>query len=369
MYRIVNVFLFILLFFSCKKEKSDDDKEDKILIGTYYKLSKPVNNQIYHSAFPDFGSTEDVVSQTAIQSFENLAGKNIAWAYFSNNWTNGIHFPTNAVNTIIQAGKIPFIRMMPRSNFNANCADPLYTMDNFLSGRFDAELKQWALSAKQMNVPLLVEFGTEVNGDWFPWNASYNGAENTSYGDTSAYDGMEKFKNVYRRIIDICRDNGVRNITWFYHVDAYNSPNISWNTMKGYYPGDDYIDWIGVSVYGAQSASEGWWQFENVLDDCWNELSHISNAQKPIAVLEWGVIDDASIGNKAQWITNAVQSINTGGNYYGKISAVSYWHENFLDNGETINLRIDSSQSSLSAYSNAVGANIFISTPQFDETP
>lgn len=365
-----NKFLIIwllLVFFSCKKEKTQEEPD--VEAGVYYKLLKPENQQIYHAAFPDFGATEDLVNSQAIRSFENLAGKEIAWAYFSNNWTNGIHFPAEQVNSIIQEGKIPFIRMMPRSDFSGYQTDPVYTMDHFLSGRFDNELKQWALAAKQTASPLLVEFGTEVNGQWFPWNASYNGSSATSYGNPDEYDGMEKFKLVYRHIIDICRENGVKNITWFYHVDAYNDPDVDWNTMKGYYPGDDYIDWIGISVYGAQSTSEGWWSFEDVLNDSWNEINQISGTGKPIAVLEWGVIDQPSSGDKAQWITDAMNCLKPNGDYYGKISAVSYWHENFYDNGEWVNLRIDSSNESLNSYQNAIASPVFISQTQWKETP
>ena len=89
-------------------------------------------------------------------------------------------------------------------------------MDAFLSGQFDADLEQWARDAKAFEKPLLVEFGTEVNGEWFPWNAKWNGADSTDYGDPDLYDGMEKFRDVYRRIITICNEQGVKNITWFY---------------------------------------------------------------------------------------------------------------------------------------------------------
>jgi len=361
------IILLVFTLFSACQKKDDDQKDDKVQQSDVYKLQKPSGGQIYHAAFPDFGGTEDIVSTTAITNFENLAGKPIAWAYFSNNWTSpqGIHFPLQEVNTIVASGRVPFIRIMPRSNFDAGGPDPQYTMDRILSGSFDNQIKAWAIAARTANIPLLAEFGTEVNGDWFPWNATYNGANQTGYGDTSEYDGMEKFKLAYRHIIDICRDNGVRNITWFYHVDAYNSPDVAWNTMKGYYPGDDYIDWIGVSVYGAQSSSDSWVSFESVLNDAWNELSHISNSNKPIAILEWGVIDQPSLGDKAQWISQAFQSVTTG-SYAGKISAMSYWHENFTANGETINLRIDSSTSSLNAYQNGVSDAKFISTVSFD---
>lgn len=38
---------------------------------------------IYHSAYPDFGGTEDIVTAERIRDFETLANKKIVWAYFS----------------------------------------------------------------------------------------------------------------------------------------------------------------------------------------------------------------------------------------------------------------------------------------------
>jgi hypothetical protein len=64
------------------------------------------------------------------------------------------------VETINKQGVVPFIRMMPRSNFEEGGPDPIYTMDAFLSGQFDADLEQWARDAKAFEKPLLVEFGT-----------------------------------------------------------------------------------------------------------------------------------------------------------------------------------------------------------------
>jgi hypothetical protein len=245
---------------------------------------------IYHSAYPDFGGTEDIVTAERINNFETFANKKLLWAYFSNNWYDNIQFPTEAVNTINSVGKIPFIRMMPRSNFDEGGPDPIYTMQKIINGDFDADIMQWAIDAKNTNIPLLVEFGTEVNGNWFPWNGQYNGAdETTGYGDANLFDGPERFRDAYRRIIDICNANGANNITWFFHIDAYSEPNVSWNKIENYYPGDDYIDWLGISVYGPQESDEDYQEFSEIMDDIYPSISNLSN--KPIAILEFAITE------------------------------------------------------------------------------
>ncbi len=249
-----------------------------------------VSNGIYHSAYPDFGGTEDIVTTEAIRDFEQIAGKNIVWAYFSNNWYNDIKFPAEAVQTIHKAGCVPFIRMMPRSDFYENQADPVYTMQKIIDGEFDEQLEQWAKDAANVGFPLLVEFGTEVNGDWFSWNGKYNGAGETSgYGDPNLPDGPERFRDAYRHIINICRQNNATNITWFFHFDADGSPDDDWNDFENYYPGDDYIDWVGISAYGPQEKNEDYREFDDILKNVYPRI--IAMTDKPLAILEFALTE------------------------------------------------------------------------------
>ena len=253
------------------------------------KLIPPAKG-IYHAANPDFGGTEDIVTTDRINDFESLIDKEIVWAYFSNNWYDSVHFPTTAVKIISATGKVPYIRLMPRSRIYRGGPDTTYTMQRIIDGYFDAELTQWAIDAAETGIPLLAEFGTEVNGNWFPWNGEYNGGGiTTDYGDADIPDGPERFRDAYRHIIDICYENGTSNITWFFHVDANSNPKTDWNSIEYYYPGDDYIDWFGVSVYGQQEQNETRKEFSKLMDGIYPSLTRLSD--KPIAVLEFGITE------------------------------------------------------------------------------
>ncbi len=359
----ITISIFFLFSISCKKENN----VQKTIEVT--KLSPPLPGLIYHSAYPDFDDSEDQVRRDSIQHFETLAGKPIAWVYFSNNWLpsqGGIHFPSNEVNIIYSAGKTPFIRLMPRSRFEEGSADPIYTMDAFLNGDFDDDLKQWARDAKATNIPLLAEFGTEVNGFWFSWNGVWNGGgTNDAYGDANLYDGPEKFRDVYRKIIDICRSEGANNITWFFHINVENDPVNNWNKMKNYYPGDNYIDWIGISAYGSLELKEPWRNLSEMITDNWNEINSISTIGKPIALLEFGVYESNNSWKKSQWIDEAIHSITYGQVYSGQIKAISYWNESWDDNGNLIDLRLDSSPNAQQTYQSAINSASFISKLKF----
>ena len=253
------------------------------------KLLPPVQGG-YFAAFPDFGGPEDNVTAQRLNDFESLAQKPVTWAYFSDNWYNDIHFPTDAVQTIHQSGRVPFIRMMARTTLDENVADPNYSMQNIIDGNFDADLLQWFQDAANTGFPLLVEFGTEVNGEWFPWNGVHNGgATPTNYGDPNLPDGPERFRDAYRHIIDLSRQAGSNNITWFFHIDAAGQPAESWNDFENYYPGDNYIDWVGVSVYGAITPDETPMSFADKLNLVYDRITMMTN--KPLVILETGIVE------------------------------------------------------------------------------
>ena len=223
----------------------------------------------------------------------------------------------------------------------------------------------------------MVEFGTEVNGGWFPWSGILNGGAKTNgYGDPNFPDGPERFRDAYRHIIDLFRKEGVKNITWCFHVyppqgtGDVKELHQPWNNLINYYPGDDYIDWIGISVYGAFDRGTTWDSFARVLDGAYPELSTIS-LRKPLAVFEFGVLEDPSQGNKSAWIQGALQSIASV--KYPRIKAISYWNEEWNDwtivcvpglNG-VINLKLDSSPKTVEVFRKIVASPFFVTQPNY----
>jgi hypothetical protein len=339
--------------------------------GSSLVLAPPSGGRIYHAAFPDFGGPEDRVRASRLHSFEHAAGRPLTWAYFSNNWFDRrIHFPAQDVQTVEDAGRVPFIRMMARSGFGGG-RDPNYTMQSIIDGDWDEPapgngLVPWCQGAAASGVPLLVEFGTEVNGEWFPWNGRWNGGGKTDgYGDPSVPDGPERFRDAYRHIVDVCHAEGADNITWFFHVDVGPWPQAKWNTrFANYYPGDGYVDWIGVSDYGPLKPGQPWHSFRHRLDRVYDRFAALSPS-KPIAVLEYGAADQpAHPGRKARWIRRAIGSVASG--RWPRIAALSYWHERWRNgDGTTSDLHIDSSRRSRRAYRHAIDDPVFTSTPQF----
>lgn len=328
--------------------------------GLAQKLVAPPSGQFYHGAYPDFGATASDVSTAAIRRFQDLAQKRLAWAYFSNDWLDGtIRFPRENAERCRAAGTTPFIRMMPWSRMEGGqVPDPVFTHERFLRGEFDSSLREWMRDAREFASPLIVEFGPEVNGDWFPWNGRWNGGgKSDAYGDPNWPDGPERFRDVFRRIVTLSRDEGAQNITWVLHVDVQATPEASWNAMRHYDPGKDYADWIGLSVFGAQLPTHEWEGFVPRLQRVWPAVKELAG-NRPILVAEAAVIERRE-GQKARWITQAFEAVSRG--TFPGISGVSWWNSpGWLEDGSA-SFRIDSSTDALQSYRKAVSTPAWLS--------
>jgi len=324
------------------------------------KLLPAKSDKIYFSAFPNFGGSEDVVTAKSIKKFEKLATRKIAWAEFSQHWFNGLVYPKAKIQTISDEGVMPYIRFLPRSGLEQFKAEKKFTLEKIIKGDFDKELRAWAKSAKNHNIPIIIDFALEMNGDWFGWSGHFNGTNSKNkYGKSNYFDGPEKYRDAYRHIIDLFRAQKVSNVTWFFHPNIQSSPNEEWNLPKYYYPGDEYIDWIGISIYGAFYPKKSYWDtFDDILKENYQNILEISST-KPLAILEMGVTDHHISGKKSKWIEDAFKTILS--QKYLNFKAINYWHESWDDDGSLASLKIDSSVESLTTFQKVIQNDRFTS--------
>lgn len=322
----------------------------------------PPQEGIYHSAHPDFGLQDDEVSQESVRDFIQLAGKKIVWAYFSDHWEKGIFFPERACRILNENGIVPLVGIMPWSTLVQNKAEPHYTLEKLLAGEFDRELYQYASVAASLPFPIMVEFGPEANGSWFPWSAAWNGrGVSVDYGNITHPDGAERFRDAYRHIVSIFRRAGANNVTWVFHVAARYWPLDEWNSIRHYYPGDEWVDWIGVSVYGRLRPGKTY-SFTSIMDAVYPKLLSVSST-KPFAVLELGISENKGVEDKASWIRSAYASLESG--RYPRVKAVAWWNKVYRPDQTRSFLEIDSTPSSLEAYRDAVAP--LVEEPRFSK--
>src|SRR5213079_148917 len=129
-------------------------------------------------------------------------------------------------------------------------------------------------------------------------------------------------------------------------------PYETWNCAPAYYPGSDYVDWLGLSVYGQQYKDEPNPDITSLVDWPYEEMCKL-DPHKPIMIAEWatGEFPHSTEGGglgKAKWIEEALKLFRTR---YPRIKAALYWHERWQNaDGFYSNLRVNSSVQSLDAY-------------------
>jgi hypothetical protein len=320
----------------------------------------PPPGSLYHGAYPGgVSGSESKLTIDDLRSYESAAGKSAAWVFFSDNWFESRAFPLETVTWIREAGSIPYIRLMLRSSEEQGIAEPVYFLQAILDGEFDTDLKNWCASARNFGTPILAEYGTEVNGDWFSWSGVWNGADETAgYGDPNEADGPERFRDAYRHIIDVCRAAGAENIAWVFHLNAGDWPQEDWNRFENYYPGDDWIDWVGISFYGAQTPqADDWEEFRDGMDEVYPRVDALTSG-KPIIIAEFGVTKNNPLGDQAEWARAALEDITSF--RWQRIIGFSWWNDiwqNDDDPAHDTTMRLQDNPQLSAVFQELAGAN------------
>lgn len=348
------VLLFLAMLFmlsSCDSQTSETPT-----INSGRSLDNP--KQIFPSfgaltgAYIDFGDYEDTVTLEAIERFETMVGKHQAIIASSNFWGEQ-KFPRKTVAMLCRRGVIPLLFWSPWDRPYVEKRPPdRFSLDSILAGKWDNYIDQWADQAKAINKPIMVSWGLEMNGEWFPWSGiHYGGGKPIGTTEQSGYAGPELYKRAFRYVVSRVKSRGADKILWVFHANNLSFPPAPWNGISQYYPGSDVVDILALSVYGKLFYNVPWVSFEKAMDKGYKELC-LLDAEKPVMVAEWAVGEFPKSGNKATWIEEAFVALK---NRYPRVKAAVYWHERWENKDETYtNLRINSTPEALKAYRNAI---------------
>lgn len=216
------------------------------------------------------------VQADVLDSFSQLVGKQPQLFMYYDPW--GYDFKVDAVTAIEARNAVPMLSWMPDGDLGTN-------FSNVLSGQFDGYLRKYAQDINLHAKPLFLRLALEMNGDWFTYGSGVNG--NTPAG----------FISMWRHVHDIFQQVGAnRYVVWVWcpNVEAKQTP-----TFVQFYPGDAYVDWVGLDGYNWGSP---WQSFSQVFQDSYAAITTLTN--KPLLIGEMGSAE-LSGQDKGNWIKSA----------------------------------------------------------------
>ena len=166
-------------------------------------------------------------------------------------------------------------------------------LEAICDGRYDEFFHEWARDARDFGTPVVLRFGFEMNGDWFPWG-----------------NRPEEFITAWRRAHDIFEEERADNVIWAWCPNNVSIPRDPGNGLEIYYPGDEVVDWIGLDGYNFGEHHDQWHTWES-FDDVFGPALALCDERwphKPIFLAEFGCAPGEP-GQKAQWIRDAYQRI------------------------------------------------------------
>lgn len=185
---------------------------------------------------------------------------------------------TTRLRTAIASGRTPIVTWEP---FNARQGQKdTYPLAKIASGAYDAYLRRSADQAKAVGKPFIVRFAHEMNGFWYPWGQP-RPLHPQSIADPA--NSPAAYVRAYRHVVDVFRARGASNVAWMWSPNVIDAnPNV---TLPSLYPGDGYVDVIGLSGYLAKPDDTYEARYRPTLD----ALATIGPT-KPIMVAETGVV-------------------------------------------------------------------------------
>lgn len=167
------------------------------------------------------------------------------------------------------------------------------------NGEYDGVIKTFGAWAKSTKRPIYLRIGYEFDG-------VHNELDPAEY------------VRAYRRIVDRLRSDGADNIAFVWH--SYAAPTYQNHPIADWYPGDDYVDWVGVSVFGHIYSSQPSQELKWVLD-------YALSKKKPVMVAEASPIHGISASNDRAWENWFVHFFSLVYRY--NIKAISFINEDW----------------------------------------
>lgn len=165
---------------------------------------------------------DDVPGSTAsVDAFGRLVGKRPNLVEFYSQWGGG--YDASGIRRLWGSGALPMMAWEP---FHTSLA-------SIAAGQSDAYLRRFAASVRNVNLPVAISFGHEMNTYWYPWGTRGNRPAD--------------FVRAWRHIHEVFAAAGATSVIWVWSPNVINP--VRSVRLEPLYPGDAYVDWIGMIGY------------------------------------------------------------------------------------------------------------------------
>jgi len=218
-------------------------------------------------------------------------------------WATGNAFNTADARTLWNQGVMMHYTWEPW-NPALSVSDPNQIhLQDIVNGTWDTYIRARGAEFAAVGAPIMVRWGHEFNGNWYPWAIANNG------GNPALY------ISAYRRVHDLVVAAGATNVQWVWCFNDSPTPNTSYNDPAQSYPGDTYVDWLAIDGYnwawprpGTRTATTGP-GFDAKFASPYAKARSIA-PKRPVMIAEVGSSEDG--GNKAQWINDMSTALQSG---------------------------------------------------------
>lgn len=211
------------------------------------------------------------------------------------------------INLLIERGYIPLITLENHyTKGGKKIAQPnLYSI---VEGHFDNFFKEWAKRLKKADGIILLRILHEFNGNWYPWCIANNN------------NNPQLYIQAYKHIWNIFNKEDVKNVKFIWCPNSMSSPQEGWNFIMNAYPGDLYVDYVGMDVYngaGNKNSTPIWRSFRKETIENYFILTE-NLPYKPLLICETSSRErtkkeeeEGNVQDKAQWISQMSEALRS----------------------------------------------------------
>jgi beta-mannanase len=214
-----------------------------------------------------------------------------------------------------QASAVRSTGIEPIVTWDPMTASGPINLPDIVAGQYDGYLRTSAQVVKAFARPVLIRFDHEMN---LP-NAGADPAI---------------FVAAWRHVVNVFREVGAANAQFVW------SPNVDCTgqcPFTSYFPGDPWVDWVGLDGYNA--GSNNWQSLEAVFASSYRTLSRLTS--RPMMIAETASAESG--GSKATWIRTGL--LDTVAGEFPRIRMV-VWFDRLKER----DWRVNSSPSALAAF-------------------